>query len=330
MIVPAEMGTRGEMNQADLLSLTGANPSSDRFIRYWSGRSGRSHQEEPLGEWDGFPVEALGHFHVRTSSLKRIEALVFGRGRPLLLIGGLGVTAPIWLNQLEGLAADHRVLIIHKPGHGLSETVDDLSFDGVARTILDVATCLGFAEPLHVVGACIGANVALALAAMEPTRVATLTLVNVVGSESLEELGTESKDRHGVKALMESLRELDRTLCADLYRDIRDVPRDGGLDGKRAVEIYENSKSIDPLAYVQYVVANAGVRSSLPATDEVRARCLLLVGEKDSAVDAESTWKLRSRIPNSICAGIPNAGHYPYLTRAREFNKILRDFVDGA
>lgn len=120
----------------------------------------------------------LGLDETRLGGLRTFRG---GRGRPVLLLHGLGGAATNFVELVEGLTARHEVLAPDLPGHGGSPapahgaSVDD--FADVAAAVLDEA---GAAAAI-VVGHSFGGLVALRLAIRRPELVRGLLLVAPAG-----------------------------------------------------------------------------------------------------------------------------------------------------
>src|SRR5258706_9290640 len=103
----------------------------------------------------------------------------YDRGRAILFLHGAGGNAGVWRRQLEHLGRSHSAVALDQPAHGRSGSTEGL---GSIEVNADF-TC-AFAEavrlpPAVVVGTCLGALVALELAAVHPERVAALVLVGM-------------------------------------------------------------------------------------------------------------------------------------------------------
>jgi pyruvate dehydrogenase E2 component (dihydrolipoamide acetyltransferase) len=103
-----------------------------------------------------------------------LEVPVAGEGDPVLLLPGFGTDVAAFARQTPMLAEDHRVRGMNPRGVGLSDAPDAPSYD-VADLAADAAALID--APTHVIGASLGAAVALELALTRPECVRSLTLI---------------------------------------------------------------------------------------------------------------------------------------------------------
>jgi len=103
-----------------------------------------------------------------------LEVPAAGEGDPVLLLPGFGTDVSIFARQTPALAAGHRVLGVNPRGVGLSDAPQASAY-AVAEAADDAARVAP--GPAHVVGASLGAAVALELALRHPERVRSLVLV---------------------------------------------------------------------------------------------------------------------------------------------------------
>ncbi|UCE87438.1 MAG: alpha/beta fold hydrolase, partial [Deltaproteobacteria bacterium] len=103
-----------------------------------------------------------------------LEVPAEGDGEPLLLLPGFGTDVSAFARQVPPLAERLRVLGVNPRGVGLS--------DAPVQEVYEVATAAADAAavadaPAHVVGASLGAAVAIELALAHPARVRSLVLI---------------------------------------------------------------------------------------------------------------------------------------------------------
>jgi len=103
-----------------------------------------------------------------------LEVPATGEGEPVLLLPGFGSDVAVFARQVPVLAAGYRVLGVNPRGVSGSDAPAQERYD-VAEAAADAAAVTG--GPLHLVGASLGAAVALELALAQPERVRSLVLV---------------------------------------------------------------------------------------------------------------------------------------------------------
>jgi pimeloyl-ACP methyl ester carboxylesterase len=107
---------------------------------------------------------------------------------PILLLHGSPGSAGVF-DQLALYLAARRVLAVDLPGFGASSvSVPDYSFRAHALYVAALLDRLGI-DRVHVLGFSMGGGVALSLADLVPTRVASLTLLSAIGVQEMELLG---------------------------------------------------------------------------------------------------------------------------------------------
>lgn len=110
-----------------------------------------------------------------------------GNGPPLLLLHGFPQTRAMWSHIAPQLARTHRVICPDLPGYGASHKPQDLaaySFRAMAQAILALMDSLGHTS-FDLIGHDRGARVAHRLTLDAPTRVKSLTLMDIIPTLTL-------------------------------------------------------------------------------------------------------------------------------------------------
>jgi pyruvate dehydrogenase E2 component (dihydrolipoyllysine-residue acetyltransferase) len=132
----------------------------------------------------GVPDDAGGGAELQTADVggRKISYAGIGQdGDVILLVHGYGGDRNSWLFLQEPLAAKYRVYALDLPGHGTSaKDVGDGTLGVLADAVTGVLDALG-AGRAHLVGHSMGGAVALAVAARDPGRIASLTLIAPTG-----------------------------------------------------------------------------------------------------------------------------------------------------
>jgi pyruvate dehydrogenase E2 component (dihydrolipoamide acetyltransferase) len=128
----------------------------------------------------GVPDDAAGAAELQTADVGGRKISYAGAGEQgdvVLLVHGYGGDRNSWLFLQEPLAARCQVYALDLPGHGTSaKDVGDGTLDVLAGAVAGVLDALG-AGRAHLVGHSMGGAVVLAVAARDPGRVASLTLI---------------------------------------------------------------------------------------------------------------------------------------------------------
>ncbi|MBN2441746.1 MAG: SDR family NAD(P)-dependent oxidoreductase [Spirochaetales bacterium] len=247
---------------------------------------------------------------VRVPSGKMMEVIICGSGKPVVILSGGGTTAPIWYYQIRDWSEKNQVIIIHQPGHGLSDLIDNLSFDGLAEMVKDVVSVLGINTPLPLIGLSMGGMMAQVVAAKYPDIVSHLILIGTSYEVpyipgSMEEIMTA--DFKAVYEANEKERNLPQmTKIKDLFLRTSGMPMSSFLN------------------YVEQISKNQNIEEILP---EIQAKTMIISGEFDKFFDPEKSKILVRRIKGAEYWLVPKTGHFPPLTHPEEFNEKVINFI---
>jgi pimeloyl-ACP methyl ester carboxylesterase len=229
-----------------------------------------------------------------------------GSGEPLLLLHGMTGTGGDWVHafDVERLAERYRVVMPDLRGHGGSTNPGGvLEQRQLARDVQELCARLdigGFAG----VGMSLGSNVLLHLALLEPERVRRLVLVapwmrfTDAARAVIRSLEVKAPTAQDWSAMRErhtrgddQIRALWRYACA-----LGDDPEDTSFDAKKL--------------------------------ETVRARTLLVNGDRDPFLPARLTLELYEALPDAALWIIPDGGHGPIYGEWRAaFERVALAFL---
>jgi pimeloyl-ACP methyl ester carboxylesterase len=236
----------------------------------------------------------------------RIYTVEFGKvgAEPLILLHGLSGSSRWWKRNVLAFAEEFRVVVPDLIGFGRTRIRGPFpGFSRIAEVLAEWMDTLGLC-PADVVGHSMGGQISVHLAARFPERVNRLVLVDATG--------------------------IPRPLTP------RAVLR-------FATEVAPPTRWGDP-AFVPVIVGDAlyaGVRTIVRALahllrDDVRpllsritAPTLVVWGERDSLVPLAHAEELRRAIPGAKLVILRRAAHNPMVDRPEEFNRVVRDFLEG-
>lgn len=247
----------------------------------------------------------------------------FGRagaaeGTPVLLVHGFAADLNGWLFNIEALASERPVIAIDLPGHGgSSKDVGDGSLATLAKVVADLLTALGV-DRAHLVGHSLGAAVVARLAADQPERAASLTLIApaYLGGEINADFLTgvvQARRARDLKPWLEQLTADPALVTRDMVEDVLKAKRLDGVD--------------EALGRLRDRLTDGVDGEALRADLARLAAALVITSASDRIVGEAQTERLP---PGSRRLVIENAGHLPHLERAAEVNAAIKSWLARA
>jgi pimeloyl-ACP methyl ester carboxylesterase len=289
----------------------------------------------PYAELDkayGYPAEETRFVDLGDGLAAHVRITGNRAGKTLLLIHGYTASAHTWDPLVDRLKAEHRLVVIDLPGHGLTRTPPgyQASIEGFADFVEKVCERLGLPKMI-VVGSSMGGNTAWQLALRTPGRVDGLVLVAAAGwprSDGADATETPITRLMRNPTLGPILRDLDATaiftqgLKASFVNEALATPE----MVKRYVDL---TRAPGHRPVILDLRLNYTQRT--PASDAVLAKIqaptLILHGEKDALVPFEGGQKFDGAIPNSRLIPYPNVGHMPQEEIPDQVAADLKAFI---
>lgn len=263
----------------------------------------------------------------RTSSGLAYE--VAGAGEPLVLVHAGVADRRMWDPQWADFAASH--LVVRYDLRGFGESLPPTGPWSQHADLLGLLAELGISRA-HLVGASVGAGIAVEAALAQPGAVASLVLAAPGGSlfgENTGDLRTVWRDevdaldrgdldgaveinlRAWVDGLGRSPDAVDpemRAFVGTMQRDAFELP-EWDADGAPESEL-------EPPAHARFV--------------EIGCPTLVVVGEADQAATREAAKRLVAEVPAAGVVSWPDAAHMLTLERPDEFARLVLEFLAAA
>lgn len=239
----------------------------------------------------------LSHLYVNTPSAKQIEVIIAGKGEPVLLLCGFGLTAIQWYYQFKELAHKYRLIVIHTPGSGLSEGGEGISFSDIGNSFMEVLEALEIKGPIHLVASSWGGLVGMTMAVEYKDKIASLSLAGCFSEFDINKVQMRDAVR----------RDFENLNAAHLYH------------------LIIKSEYLNPV-----VIKYPGYFCMNDITGKIATPTLVICGKQDMVVDPACSQKLYRSIPNAKLIEIEDAGHVPNITNHKAFNKIISEFMDSS
>jgi len=254
-----------------------------------------------------------------------------GRGKPVLLLHGVGMTADSWCRTIGPLSRDFDVVAPDLLDNGFTGTgaysggpPHDAILDHLEALVDRLA--LG---PFTVIGSSFGATLAVLLHLRRPAQVTRL-IITSSGSvfkkaEALAKMYEQSY-ANGSAALREPTLEVCRRRLGNIFHDPSKIPEELLLQLTpyalpHALASYERRLRgmMDVEAMRRYEV---GCRLG-----EVKVPMLAVWGKQDPRGEHAQAVEVFGAIPNARLVSFDGCGHLPHLECSERFNPLVRDFL---
>jgi 3-oxoadipate enol-lactonase len=240
-------------------------------------------------------------------------------GEPVVLLHAIGCDHRMWEELAESIGRGFRVIRVDLRGHGRSPVPKrPYSLDGLAGDVLRVLDRLDV-EKAHWVGLSMGGMVGQAFALGHGDRLGRLVLANTTSSygsegaamwdaraKAVSEGGVAAiKDLAMARYFSEEFRQRHPEIVERVGQRFLETPAEGYIG------------CCDAIRELDYT-------ADLPS---IRARTLVIAGEKDAGTPVAMSEVLAKRIPGARLATIAGAAHLSAVEKPVEFNALVRNFL---
>ncbi|WP_414517258.1 alpha/beta fold hydrolase [Nostoc sp. PCC 9305] len=272
-----------------------------------------------------------------------------GRGKPLILLHGMGSWSYNWRHSVAALSKHYRVICFDAKGFGFSEKPlarkehnghQVIEFQRIIQALCD--------EPAVIVAESLGGLVALALAQENPQLIGRLIVVNVpVFAEQLPHwsMWLLAKTPLEVMQTIDSLRLA--YLFAPLFREVMAIERRGVLFDPSILTQEDIYWITYPFTELPGTIAKVAEELQIAAREienwqankpnmltkiqnnlsAIKCPTLVLWGEQDSWFPASHGKKLHQHILNSKLQILSNCCHDASTGASEVLNKTILEFL---
>jgi pimeloyl-ACP methyl ester carboxylesterase len=247
-----------------------------------------------------------------------------GRGKPLLLVHGLGGTRRSWDTISPALAQAREVIALDLPGHGQTpEEADSGTFAGLARSLDDwlVAERL---EGIDMVGSSMGARLVLEMA--RRARAGAVVALNPGGFwrgwERTFFRTTISASIRLVRGLQSALPAISNNVAGRTALMAQLSARPWALDPElisQELRSFANTRTFDVL------VKNLATGAEQQGSANMRAPVVIGWGRKDRLCLPRQANRAMSAFPQAELHWFESSGHFPMWDQPQEAVRLILD-----
>jgi len=241
-----------------------------------------------------------------------------GRGRPVVLLHGLGSSWQDWQAQIEALSDFAEVFALDLRGHGASEPLRaPVSLVELAADVAEFIRALSL-QGCVLVGVSMGGMLGFQLLASQPGLVGGLVAINSAPSFPLDSWTRRSQVllRLALIRLL-GLKTLGRLLARKLFPHAEQAE----LRRRTALRIGANDRA----SYLFAIRAILGW-SALPALNRVDTPMLIVAGDRDYTPLAYKQAYV-AQLRNAELAVVADSGHATPLDQPARLNALLERFI---
>jgi len=273
----------------------------------------------------GVPADAEGGPEMLAAEVGGRKISYAGAGQDgdvVLLIHGFGGDKNSWLFLQEPLAARHRVYALDLPGHGASaKDVGDHADGDQARVLADavagVLDAVGTGR-VHLVGHSMGGAVALAVAARDPARIASLTLIAPTGFGPEINVGylrgfADAQTRREVRPVAGQIFADESLVTRQMVDDLLAYKRLDGVD--EALHALLDMLLDGDAQRGDGLAALAAIGGAIPVS--------VVWGTEDRVIPAAQA----SAATGAIRYLVDGAGHMPHMERPGEVQAAIEETI---
>jgi len=224
-----------------------------------------------------------------------------GKGEPLLLVHGIGGCGGQMGAIADALAQNYRLIIPDLRGHGWSTgAASSFTTLNASEDIAALLNSLGLRR-VRAIGVSAGGMVLLHLATREPDRISSMVLV-----------GTAHR-------IPEQARAIARGITMGRARELWQSCAVRGENQMRG--LVDRFRSL-------FGTSTEDVNFSAARLSTIRARTLIVQGDRDRFFPVEIPFEMYRGIPHSELWIVPGSDHIPFLDdRKPEFLRVTREFL---
>ncbi|MFN4143279.1 acetoin dehydrogenase dihydrolipoyllysine-residue acetyltransferase subunit [Aestuariivirga sp.] len=236
----------------------------------------------------------------------------------LILIHGFGGDLDNWLFNIDALGEKATVYALDLPGHGQSaKALENPGLGSLTAALSSFMDKLGIGKA-HLVGHSMGGAIAMQLAADQPQKVKSLTLICSAGLGpdigSYVDEYVAAQGRKDLKPVLEQLFADKSLVSRQLVEDVLKYKR---LDGVESV-----LKALSSALFggrKQHDAPGAKLAGKLPPT-------LVIWGKEDQIIPAAHS----ANLPGTKVHVIDGAGHMVFMEKASDVNNLIKAHIAGS
>lgn len=249
---------------------------------------------------------------------------VSGEGEAVLFIHGFGVSSRLWADQVGYFKEAYKVITVDLPGHGQSAWQPV----GLAQMALDMNYILHKlgVEQVNIVASSFGGLVALYFLKTSPSTVQRMSFVG-----SLPKFARTPQYPAGLD--IARIRHLSQQFDGD-YQAILDIffrslfsRQDRENERFKWIKQFHKSEAVPKREALKSFLDILEHEDARDIIANINCRVQFINGTEDYIVPMSVMHWLEEMLPNANFDYLDGVGHFPFLTKPKQFNELLHGFL---
>lgn len=247
-----------------------------------------------------------------------------GAGAPLLFLHGWGASHRVFVQQQEYFSRKSRVVLVDLPGHGRTSW-QPVSFEAIADDIQALMQALGVLR-MSIVGSSMGGALGLKIYERFPLSVERLVMVGSLPRFCRSPGFPLGLERAQFEKLKDQLAHQYPAILEIFFRSLftieeRQDPKFQWIHQFRRQEAFPLREAL--VDFLKML----GEQDFIPMFEKIKIPVQLIAGDHDYICPPDSFKFLRALLPQARFDTIRQSGHFPFLIRSEEFNRVVDEFL---
>ncbi len=245
---------------------------------------------------------------------------VIGSGPVVLLVHGFGEDGAVWENQFEAFPGC-QLIIPDLPGSGASETIEDMSMEGLAEALKYLIDLELNNNSFIMIGHSLGGYITLAFVEKYPERVAGFGLFHSTAfADNEEKIATRKKGIEFIKT--NGAITFLKTSIPNLYAPVTKEKKPELIE--QHIQSAQRFTNAALIAYYESMVQRPDRTQILKQT---KVPVLFVLGRHDTAIPLQDGLQ-QGHIPQlSYIHILENSGHMGMIEEINKVNTMLKEFL---
>lgn len=247
-----------------------------------------------------------------------------GQGEPLLFIHGFAGSSRLWEQQIAYFNSGFQTVSVDLPGHGQSSWMEGNLLD-IAKRVRVLSDALGLYK-MNIVASSFGGLVALELYRLVPDNIARISFVGSIPKFARTDAYPAGLDINKIRTLSQQF-ERDYAFILDVFFRSLFTMKERDSEQFKNVKALRMKESLpDPRALKAYldILEKADLRDRL---SKVGCPVQFITGDEDYICPRAVMEWVQDHMHNARLDFIPGCGHLPFLTKPKEYNGLLENFL---